>query len=447
MNFNNVAKASKQQRIGDTKLMNASNSDNGYSVQLLIAATILFVLGLCSFLAVNKPFLNEHPQYDFRIYYLASMGLRLGYPLYTKNITGENAPSALQRIAAHIGMDSKTGHYFYPPFFAYVTLPLTYFSIKSAEKIWFYLNFGWLVIAIFLLHRILSLCSDVRFSPFLVAGILLFSPAINFTVYIGQVNLLVLVLILGCWYAYERGCYNLAGGLLTVAIGIKVTPVLLFIYFLINREKRVIVPVIVGGFILFLFGTFRYITYIFYAMPDISKGCAYIANQSLSAFFARLVETAPEALYNEKYGSIKGLLGLLRTVTEFAILGTTLWCFRLPGNPSRVEKFGQLALVLVAVLLFTRIVWVHHHVLALPAVFACPLLISSAPKKWAIRITYVVSLTMLFLPWPLFFSLFLGAPVWSRFLASPYLFGTLLLWLNLVWIFYHKKRPSSVETK
>jgi alpha-1,2-mannosyltransferase len=404
-------------------------------------AVLFLALACYSFFGVNNPFRPPREQYDFRIYYLGSMALRMGLPLYDRDMSPGGPPSTLQRVAEEMHLPVETGRYFYPPFYAYATLPLTYLSLPRAGQVWFYLNLVWVMLAAILLWRILARMGGDGISPLLVAGVVLFSPAVNFSVYLGQVNMLVLCLILGSWLLFEWGNPIPGGALLAVAVAIKVTPALLLLYFILNRQWRFVWGAVAMGGALLLFGPMLYYDYFVYAVPGMSQGYAYIADQSLNSFFARLVETSPALLYNDELRPLAGWALLARKAATLLVLAATVWMMR-PLGQTPVERFGRFAFVLLAVLLLSKIAWIHHSVLALPAVFACSLLLHERPGERWFRGLYLSGLILLFVPGLLFFSIYLDAPVWTRFFASPYLAGRLALWLCLGLMLQRSRRVS-----
>lgn len=74
----------------------------------------------------------------------------------------------------------------------------------------------------------------------LLLGFLFFAPFIE-TVAIGQVNAFAHLSILGSFYLSERGNDWLAGSAVALAIAFRTSPVLLLIYFLFVRKRKVII--------------------------------------------------------------------------------------------------------------------------------------------------------------------------------------------------------------
>ncbi|WP_041832046.1 glycosyltransferase family 87 protein [Actinoplanes sp. N902-109] len=185
---------------------------------------------------------------------------------------------------------------------------------------------------------------------------LIFEP-VRETFGFGQVNMLLLALVAGdMLFGLDRG-KRWAGVGIGLATAIKLTPGVFILYLLITRRWRAAATAI---------GTSAAATLLAAAFwPDASRefwtaalwdtnrvgNLAYISNQSLRGFLARLPIDAVESK--------------VWVVVVLLVLGVWAWRVR------RADALAALALTGVLSCLISPVTWVHHCVWLLPALVRC----------------------------------------------------------------------------
>ncbi len=209
----------------------------------MTVAIVLLVLHLPRFMVTAEIFASnlfapsdEYFYYDFGAYYVAAAVLNSEQPLlYNDQVAAE--------VAATLNMQTRHSHYIYPPFFAVLLRPLAKLPHMSAIWVWIILN----VLILGLVARQLLVASTIslRWSTFLLAGLIVgvFPPVDHNLLYFGQVNLLLLWLLL-LVHTNSHPCNTpsrqlLAGISLGIATGIKLFPAVLIPYFWLYRRRRV----------------------------------------------------------------------------------------------------------------------------------------------------------------------------------------------------------------
>ncbi len=225
----------------------------------------------------------------------------------------------------------------------------------------------------------------------------------------GNVNLLILFLVIGALYAYKRGHDLLAGLVLALSITCKVTPALFVPYFLWKRSWKTLAACVLG------LGLF------FFAIPGLFLGHAHNwkllnswvaemilpytlhgkvvtehCNQSLPGVLYRLCTHQPSFLDDEdepaEYHNIVDINPqVLKRVVQacgLAFLGLMCWLSRTtsPPPPLRDGEGGkageeprdnwrlaaEFSIVILGMLLFSERTWKHHCVtLLLPFCVLC----------------------------------------------------------------------------
>lgn len=163
---------------------------------------------------------------DFDTYYYAARRIIDGIPLYTE-IRGVSP-------------------YIYPHCFACIITPLAIFSIGVSSLIWYFLNLalmlGTLVFSfrlIFTNESIDGVSGRIRFLPKAVFLVMIAAAFLD-NISLLQANILVLFSMTAALYYSENRRDILAAFFLSLAISIKVLPVLLLVYFLLKKKVRLL---------------------------------------------------------------------------------------------------------------------------------------------------------------------------------------------------------------
>lgn len=311
------------------------------------------------------------PGFDFAAYYLAAQALDAGRSPYDLGV--------LRELAAGQGGVAHTA-YFYPPAFAAALRPLARLPFAAANMIWLGLSLGCYGLALRWLGRLLEV--PARLAPGLLLAALL-APGLVVTLALGQVNTMLLLLIVAGWAASARRAGGAIGGGLWLGVAglVKIFPLALLAGPLQRGRRRELLGAAIGAAALVGLGlaagggaqlTLVWLTEV---LPAIAGGFTTPHNQSLLSAAQRLGEAisvrplalfgAPERLVIRPLAEAPGaarLLGYgLCAAVGLATLGA-LWRGRGDG-PARARL--DLALLLSMALLVTPIVWSHYYVLLL----------------------------------------------------------------------------------
>src|SRR5207245_1686986 len=109
----------------------------------------------------------------------------------------------------------------------------------DAVLVWNLLSLAALVLSLWLVCRALRI-SAPAWSVFPAITLMLLCNPLRQTVYLGQFNLILLVVCIGVWSAARSEKQWLAGTLLGLATAIKLFPGFLFVYFVLRRQWKVV---------------------------------------------------------------------------------------------------------------------------------------------------------------------------------------------------------------
>jgi len=211
----------------------------------------------------------------------------------------------------------------------------------------------------------------------LVFGLSVLAFPTKFTLGMGQINLFLLFLISLTFYLYQTKHLGWAGMILAIAVSIKLTPVVLLLFFLRKKDWRVVrafiaSSLVITGLSIYAFGwglTEQYWLEIFPSLPTIGNAVYY--NQSLAGFLARL------ELSNQVAGTINFLV----------MMGLLVWSWLLiqPRRLQPLQNLLEFGLLIIIVLLVGGLTWQHHLVLLLISFLAVGLTLirKKLIKSWS----------------------------------------------------------------
>ncbi|HEV8671762.1 MAG TPA: glycosyltransferase family 87 protein [Candidatus Limnocylindria bacterium] len=183
----------------------------------------IFVLAALSALQI---FLTKQPYgTDLWAYVLAGRHLLAGEPLYPPDPVVPFGPF---------------GEYHYPPATALPFMLLAPLPFWLATAITIGLNVG--IAAAIGVHLIRPLARDIQ--PWAAAGYVLFLPT-TLEITLGQLNLVTVGLCLVAWSLRRRPV--LAGIVLAIAIGVKLLPATLVLFYLASGRTRLVVTTAITG--------------------------------------------------------------------------------------------------------------------------------------------------------------------------------------------------------
>jgi alpha-1,2-mannosyltransferase len=295
----------------------------------------------------------------------------------------------------------------YPPFAAWAFSAVAGFSFNTLKVALVALNISLLPVITFLSMRLAGHRAARSVAAALaIAAISLWLEPVYSTLFFGQINLILLALILADFAM--PATWRWKGCLIGIAAGIKLTPLIFVPYLAATRRLRAAAVSLLAfaatvgiGFVTLPAGSREYWTSRVFAGPG---GAQNLANQSINGVIQRLVDTPSLA------GTTWAVLAILTAAAGIAL--AAIACRR------GLELAGIVICALTG-LLVSPISWTHHWVWVVPgltlllagtrsASAAAPALVATpdpvARKRMlagaAIRLTAVAAIVGLFTNWP-----------------------------------------------
>jgi hypothetical protein len=274
-----------------------------------------------------------------------------------------------------------------------VIFPLAWLDYATAFLVWNLISLALLVGSVWLVARqipVLRSAWDV-----LPLGVLLLGYPLPHHLWQGQINLLLLPLIVGGWAAERSGRPVVAGMLLGAATAIKLFPGYLVLYFLLLGRWRVVVAAVLTfatltGLSTAVLGPAAYEDYIRQVMPALAPWRSSVGNVSLWAFWSKLFDPALAVVQVRPLWHAP----LLARLGALASCATLLALLARAGGRARSAQARDAAFsgAVVAMLLSSPITWNHAFVLLLLPVAVLSL---ALPCTWPARVPYGGALLVL----------------------------------------------------
>jgi hypothetical protein len=321
---------------------------------VIVGLSVVFVIQALQFVWVWNT--------DSPSYYLAARGILRHVNIYDDQ--------QFQRLADDVlGKARIVYPYIYWPFLAQLFTPLSALSIRDFFVVFHILNMLFAFLGLFLVYKLLGLKESKTNFPIMFLFFLLVAnvPLLSAIEY-GQINLLVLDLILVSLILLKKNRVYLSSLFLCGAVLIKIYPVLfLFVFLFQKRYKYLMWTVLNGlGILLLSIGLFGRAVWVEFVKsglkifsgttqsPFTLHYIAHINNNTLKSFFLQLVPSPPAALEFA-----------LSWLTPVLLAGFLIYLFLAKTSLAKDDFSFGTSIILMAGLFISPITWFHHFVIML----------------------------------------------------------------------------------
>ena len=182
--------------------------------------------------------------------------------------------------------------YKYPPFYGMLFIPLAGFADSAVLQIYRYIDIGLLIATALIWRNMIAVRSWWWWIPTLIICANL-NPVLE-TLRYGQIDIVIALLCSICYWCLLRNRDDAAGWLIALMTTMKLYPIVLLGYIILRRRWRGVRGFAIGVVVFNLIGVAvigwaDYVTFVRDVMPIIGGTTAYVENQTIYAFVARLV--------------------------------------------------------------------------------------------------------------------------------------------------------------
>ncbi len=307
----------------------------------------------------------------------------------------------------------------YPPFDILFYVPIGFLPFYIASKLWIILSIAAVFITIFLLTSIYKISFFSTYNIFLM-GLVCLSFPLKFTLGMGQLNNIILVLIAFSFYYFNLKKYVYSGIILAFPILLKFFPLLLIPYLVYIKKWKIVLIFILTTIFLMLLTCFILtfpvvINYYQNILPELLsswKGDYY--NQSLSGVLIRIF---PD----------KVISNYLRIIISAILLFFTAIAIVIKRKKNQKRLNLEFAAILTVSVIINNFSWQHHFVFLLVPYF---IVLFTLLKIKVSSIFYA----FLFLSY-ICIAVNSRDPSSLHFLLQNHVFfGALILWMLIIYI-------------
>jgi hypothetical protein len=192
-----------------------------------------------------------------------------------------------------------------------------------------------------------------------IAMLGMFRPLVD-TISSAQIDIMLLLLIVICYWALYHQRDGLAGGVIAVATLFKIYPILLLGFFIIKGRWRAVVGFVIGmlvcnGIAIAVMGWDMHRIYLFDVLPNIGGTTSWVENQTISGFITRWFDVPFDAHLFALHGvSLVAQLCSLLVIASVCVLA-------LRNEPAQSTRYAlQYGLFVVLMVLAVPAAWMHY---------------------------------------------------------------------------------------
>lgn len=316
----------------------------------------------------------------------------------------------------------------YPPPVLFIFYPLSRLPIFWSQIIWTFVSLSSLIFALKYIFKVVD-WKPTKNEILIIFSLSILSFPVRWTFGLGQINFLFLFFIVLTYYFSIKNKNVFAGICLGISVILKMTPLLLLFYFLIKRRFKIIIAALITivSLLIFsglIFGFDLLKDYLFIVIPrlfdPLSKHGYY--NQAFSSLSAGLIFD-------------KNILTIVNFLFAGILVVIDFFIFR---KKKKVDALDY-SLAIITMLLVNGFSWQHHFALLL-----FPLLTLSKVSPCICKVRPCRGILILFISYLLVSFNFknpdlLGKGIFATILLSHVFWGSLLLWILIVFSIKNEK--------
>jgi hypothetical protein len=314
--------------------------------------------------------------YDFRQDYLAAQHLLAGNSIYSD-------------------FQPENNH---PPFAALIFIPFALLTFNIAILLWSILSIFLYVLSAWIVLNELNIRLSTEWKVALLGIGLAWYP-FQGHIALGQLSLLIVLCLIGCWALLRRKNEYAAGFLLGFACLIKLFPIVIFLYLLLQKRWRSILSavfvIVIGSLLTWAAAGTQDILHYFQVIAPKNANDYYTfpVNVSLAGVISRLFV---DGQWVRPIVSSKITATLLISAANLGII-LILACVILRAPRGSIADDMAFAMTCIAMLLLSPITWAHIFPILIMPMGVLLKIIIGQPKQ-SLQLGSLVALVMVSLP-------------------------------------------------
>ena len=324
----------------------------------ITAATLVLLFFGPSFLRLFRPTPDNYP--DFVQEWLSARNFWAGDPVYLPQRLAMYRHTGQDIAAFDVGLPWNA----HPPVTVLLAIPFGKITdYRTAHLVWNLCMFPLIPLSIWLIFRELRIAWNWHLAVLTGCYLISASP-VRLQLFQGQLNSILLLLLVIGWLADRRGYQAGAGIAVGIATAMKLYPGLLLIYFATSGRWRAIAAALLAGaafngLALAVFGWSAFETYVRQVLPSLNVFRGAWSNYSATGYWTRV----GHQFHIPLLGTIAAIASQCLVVAVVALASRGIRSIR--------ERDLAYALTIVGMTLASPVAWGHYLVmLVLPMVLA-----------------------------------------------------------------------------
>jgi hypothetical protein len=272
-------------------------------------------------------------------------------------------PGVFKETAKQFGFKGILTPYVHLPLFSFLTRPLLVIPYSTITKLLLMINVFAVLFSLYLIARLTGARFNLTWLSCALAALTFFYP-LRYSLRLGQTTPLVLCSVTALYYLYKTGYPKTSGVLLGGIICLKITPLILLIYFMVRKKWSLVISsgctiVVVVIASALLTGWESNSAFAQKIIRLSSYSLASWNNQSLDGFLLRLV-TGGLHLYDWHILELPLIIKILKYAIVLLLMLLWFITILVPRKRDEDQELLAFSLTVTLMVVLPPISWTHY---------------------------------------------------------------------------------------
>ena len=272
-------------------------------------------------------------------------------------------PGVFKETAKQLGFKGIVTPYVHLPLFSFFARPLLVIPYGTITKLLLMINVFAVLLALYLITRLTGTRCNFIWLGSALAALTFFYPLL-YSLRLGQTTPLVFLGVTALYSVYKAGYPKLSGVILGGIICLKITPLILLVYFMVRKKWSLVISsgcaiafIVIAS--TFLMGWESNSAFIWNIMRLSGYSVASWNNQSLDGFLLRLV-TGGLHLYDWHILALPFTIKMLKYAVVSLLMVVWLIAISAPERTDDTKELFGFSLTVTLMVVLSPISWTHY---------------------------------------------------------------------------------------
>ena len=272
-------------------------------------------------------------------------------------------PGAFKETAKQLGFKGSVTPYVHLPLFSFFIRPLLVIPYGTITKLLLMINVFAVLLALYLITRLTGTRCNCTWLSCALAALTFFYPLL-YSLRLGQTTPLVFLGVTALYSLYKTGYPKLSGALLGGIICLKITPLIVLVYFMVKKKWSLVISsgctiVVVAIASALVMGRESNSVFVQEIIRLSGYSLASWNNQSLDGFLLRLV-TGGLHLYDWHILTLPFKITVLKYAVVSLLVIIWLFAINAPNMTDDKQELLSFSLTVTLMVVLSPISWTHY---------------------------------------------------------------------------------------